>query len=243
MKKYYVIWRAGRGAGFFSIVSSVLGHIRFAEENQLIPVVDMENFPNIYTEKLEVLGSKNTFEYYFKGINTKPLAEVYKTQNYLLSGGGYPANFTMSVSTDPSLLVLWNKYFALNEFTSKYVADFRRCLEIDERTLGIHFRGQEMRRAASHPLPMTLKQAISLTTEIMATGKFDKIFVVTEGSNYLKKFQKAFPDKVVSTSAFRSYIWNSYRIRLRKLHNYKLGLEILTDTILLSECGGLVSGS
>ena len=243
MKRYYIIWREGRRAGFFSIISSILGQIRYAESNDLIPVIDMENHPNIYNEKESILGTKNSFEYYFKSLQEETLEVVYSSGNLKLSEGRYPANFTMSISSDPTLRTLWNRYFILNEYTSDYIDDNRRNLKIDSRTLGIHFRGQEMRRAALHPLPMTLRQAISLTNEIMATGKYEKIFVVTEGSNYLKKFEKAFPGKVVSTNAFRSFIWNSYRLRVRKLHRYKLGLEILTDTILLSECGGLISGS
>ena len=90
---------------------------------------------------------------------------------------------------------------------------------------------------------MTIKQAISLTKEQLNSGSFDRVFLVTEGSNYLKEFKRAFPGKVIHTSSFRSLIWNSYKIRVRKFHYYKLGLEILTDTILLSNCGGLISGS
>ena len=90
---------------------------------------------------------------------------------------------------------------------------------------------------------MTIRQAIRLANEQLNSGNFDRIFLVTEGSNYLKKFKRAFPGIVIHTNAFRSFIWNSYKIPVRQLHYYKLGLEILTDTILLSECGGLISGS
>jgi len=243
MNRYFIIWREGRGAGFFSIIASVLGHIRAAEDKGLIPVIDMVNHPNIYNEKKEVCGSRNSFEYYFKAMQTQSLQEIYREGNYELNGGQYPKNFTMSISTDPSLLEIWNKYFQLNETTSAHIDEVQNILNVDSRTLGIHFRGQEMRRAARHPLPMTIKQAIMLTHEQLNTGNFDRVFLVTEGSNYLKKFKRAFPGKVIHTSAFRSLIWNSYKIRVRKLHHYKLGLEILTDTILLSKCGGLISGS
>ena len=235
MNMYYIIWREGRGAGYFSIISSILGHIRIAESRGLIPVIDMENYPNTYSEKEVICGSRNSFEYYFKAIQSQSLQEIYREGRYELSGGQYPKNFTMSISTDPSLLEIWKKYFLFNETTLTHIDEMQSNLKIDSRTLGIHFRGQEMRRAALHPLPMTIRQAIRLTNEQLNSGNFDRVFLVTEGSNYLKKFKRAFPGKVIHTNAFRSFIWNSYKIPVRQLHYYKLGLEILTDTILLSE--------
>ncbi len=243
VSEFYIIWREGRGAGFFSIISTILGHIRISEAKGLTPVVDMENHPNAYIEKDEICGTKNSFEYYFKPMQKVSLNEIYQEGKYELSSGQYPNDFTMSISTDPSLLDIWKKYFVLNETTSVHIDTIQSSLKIDSRTLGVHFRGQEMRRAALHPLPMTVKQAIAISKGLLESGNYDRIFLVTEGSNYLKKFKHAFPGKVIHTSAFRSFIWNSYKIRARKHHRYKLGLEILTDTILLSKCGGLISGS
>ncbi len=242
-RKFYIIWRNGKGAGFFSIIASILGHIKIAETQNLQPVVDFKTYKNVYSEKEQVNGSENAFEYYFNPIHEESLDEIYASGSYELSGGEYPENHTMSVSTDPSLLQIWNKYFVINNEVEKRLNNLRGKLEIDNRTLGIHFRGQEMRRARSHPLPMSIKQAVSLTQKMLTEGAFDKVFVVTEGRNYLRHFKKAFPGKVVASESFRSFIWNSYRFKVRKLHHYKLGLEILTDTILLSECGGLISGS
>jgi hypothetical protein len=242
-KKYYVIWRNGRSAGFFSIITGIIGHIKIAEKLGMIPIIDLDNFPCIYQEKEKIFGTNNVFEYYFEPTSNKKLIDIYKSKQFFLSGGGYPPDHTMSISTNLELIDIWRTYFKLN-IQSQEKLDVRRTnLLINERTLGVHFRGQEMRRFRSHPFPMKLRQAIALAQKELATGNFDKIFFVSEGENYLNKFEKSFPGLVVSSDSFRSRYINSYKIYPRKRHFYHLGVEILTDTILLSECGGIISAS
>ena len=62
-KKYYVIWRNGRSAGFFSIITGIIGHIKIAEKLGMIPIIDLDNFPCIYQEKEKIFMTgqvKNT---------------------------------------------------------------------------------------------------------------------------------------------------------------------------------------
>ena len=47
-KIFYVINRSP-GAGLFSNLTFVLNQLKFCEENQFIPIVDMENFTTIKT--------------------------------------------------------------------------------------------------------------------------------------------------------------------------------------------------
>jgi len=241
-KKFYIIWRKDR-AGFFSIVAGIMGHIKYAVNNDLIPVIDLENFSCLYSEKKTINGEKNVFNYYFKSSWSEELEDIYKSGNFILSGGDYPKNFTMSVSSDPKLLSIWNSFFVLNDSTKRYVQETFVSLNINERTLGVHFRGQELRRARSHPMPMSLKQAKYLISKELASGNFDKVFIVTEGSNYLRSLEKKFPGKIIFSDSFRTRYFNAYTFPLRHHHYYRLGLEILTDMILLSKCGGLISAS
>ena len=53
---YYVIFIRDKGHGFFSNFYHVLFHISIADFYNWIPVVDMENYRNLYNEK-----KKNTF--------------------------------------------------------------------------------------------------------------------------------------------------------------------------------------
>ncbi len=238
---YYVIWR--EGGGLFSILASVLGHLRLAMALGAVPVVDMQNFPSVYRENEPVHGSMNVWDYYFEPVSTCTLNQVYESANVLVSDGSYPAGTTMSVSSDPSLLDIFDSRIRINERTQVALTSRRNAVKVGQRTLGIHFRGQEMRTAVSHPFPPTLPQVMTRARRLLASGEFDQIFLVTEGREYAEVFSREFGELVVYADNYRAHRSNAYREYPRPQHKYLLGLEVLTDMLLLSECGGLISGS
>jgi hypothetical protein len=71
--------------------------------------------------------------------------------------------------------------------------------------------------------------------------KCDKIFIVTEDIDYLNAFQKEFKDKLIYLKRPRSRCsaFFSHNIHFenysRNSHRYKLGKEILIDSLLLSD--------
>ena len=240
-KTYYIIWR--EGGGFFSILSSVLCHLQIAESLGFIPVVDFKNFTSTYSENQQINGSHNMWEYYFEPIHDASLDEVYESGNFVITDGRHPAGAVMSVSQDESLLDTFHKYVVLNPTTLATLNSAKKHVEIDEFTLGIHFRGQEMRRARGHPFPPTLQQVFSNTDLLLTRGAFKRIFLVTEGAEYEKAFIKRYGSLVQTLPHYRRFKKNSYSINPRVNHRFLLGQEILIDTLLLSECGALISGS
>ena len=83
-KIFYVI-RGSPDAGLFSNVTFILNHLKIAEKFKFVPVIDMENFPNIYNEKKPLYGNLNSWNYYFKNINKYTLKEVYKSKNIIFT--------------------------------------------------------------------------------------------------------------------------------------------------------------
>ena len=65
---------------------------------------------------------------------------------------------------------------------------------------------------------------------------YEKIFLCTEEKNYLDTLKKEFKNKVFSMNSFRSNKNDAFKIYPRNNHRYKLGKEILYETILLSSC-------
>ena len=238
---YYIIWR--KGGGFFSILSSVLCHLQIAENLGFSPVVDFKNFTSTYSENEQINGSHNMWEYYFEPIQSVPLNKVYESGNFVLTDGGHPAGAVMSVSHDESLRDTFRKYVVLNSTTLAALASAKQKVEIDEFTLGIHFRGQEMRRARGHPFPPTLQQVFSNTDLLLERGSFKHIFLVTEGAEYEKAFTTRYGSLVQTLPHYRRFRKNSYSIYPRMNHRFLLGQEILVDTLLLAECNSLISGS
>ena len=240
-KQYYVIWR--HGGGFFSIISTVLARLQIADREGLLPIVDLANFASAYQEVQPVKGVTNVWEYYFEPIGEVQAIENYSKQEYFVTDGSHPKLAPMSISASTELLSYWNKYVKIRPEINSSILDDCEYLSISLKTLGVHFRGKEMRTAPGHPFPPTFRQICREIDEALAGGNFEQIFLVTEGKRYLRKFQARYGERLKYTYSFRSNLRNMYKIYPRSNHRYLLGLEILKDTMILSRCGGLISGS
>ena len=65
--------------------------------------------------------------------------------------------------------------------------------------------------------------------------------IITEEKNYLQKFKQSFGNNLIFYNSFRSEINDAFEIYPRKLHRYRLGLEILIECLILSKCNGIIS--
>ena len=52
--------------------------------------------------------------------------------------------------------------------------------------------------------------------------------------------KKSFPTNLYYLDTFRSRKDNAFKIYPRKLHRYKLGLEILLEALIISKCQGFL---
>ena len=51
-KIFYII-RRYPWAGFFSNITFILNHLKICKKMKFIPIIDMENYPTIYNEKIK----------------------------------------------------------------------------------------------------------------------------------------------------------------------------------------------
>ena len=73
--------------------------------------------------------------------------------------------------------------------------------------------------------------------EIIEEKKVDKIFLATEELDYLNFFKREFGKTLIYLkSPYRSNRNDAFETYPRKFHRYKLGREILIETLLLSSC-------
>ena len=70
---------------FFSNLLFVLNHLIISKKFNAIPVVDMENFSNFYTENKKINNTRNVWEFFFSPISDYKLNEVYQSKNVLFS--------------------------------------------------------------------------------------------------------------------------------------------------------------
>lgn len=234
-KLFYIIRRNGGGAGFFSNFVHVLSHIKIAENLDMIPVVDFENFKTYYNENHIINSTKNSWEYYFNQPAPYSLEEVYKSKHVFYSDGDFPWELWQSeLRNKDNYKAIYNKYIKILpeilESVKKY-DDF-----FNAKTLGVHFRGKEMNYAISHPFGATVEQMFYYTDLLLEKYSLDKIFLLTEEKDYQDLFIKRYGNKVLFTDSFCVPKVNVYNIYPRENHKYLLGFEILRDALLLSKC-------
>ena len=238
-KIFYVI-RRSPGAGFFSNLTYVLGHLKIAENHNLIPIVDMENFPTIYNEKKSINKSKNSWEYYFEQVSNYNLKEIYKSKNVILTSNIFENHVPTDMSLNNTFKQTINKYIKIKTNIKNEITFYKKKhFTSGKKILGVHFRGTTYKTARGHAFPLPknmMKKNIDL---LIKKFNYEKIFVVTEEQEYLEFLKKQYGKKIICLNVFRSNNRDAFKHYPRLNHRYKLGKEIMIEALLLSFCDGI----
>jgi hypothetical protein len=240
-KLFYVIRQQSEGGrGMFSLVSSVLCHLDIADRFGLEPVIDFEHFRTVYNEQDRINGTANAWEYFFQPVSPYTLTDVYQSRRVIFSDNGYPEGYSYSITQEPRLYAVYDKYVKFNPDITAAVDDLAQRHFSGRKVLGIQFRGQEMRTASGHWFPPSKKQMAAAVTKLLKEHDFSMIFVVTEEASYLDFLRKRFGDSVIANDHYRTYGVNAYKQYPREQHRYLLGREVIVDALLLARCQGLI---
>lgn len=254
---YYIIRRKSPWAGFFSNYFYVLSHLSYANKKGWISVVDMQNYPTLYTEDSELFGTKNGWEYYFKQPGDISVEQALKSGNYVLSRNEYLGEEGVPVYTINQghitsdmvkyLYPLQQKYIPVNEAIMTEVNMQFEALIGREKCVGIHIRGTDMKVAQNeHTLPPGVARSQKALEEILELEKNIKIFLCCDEAEIVNNFRDKYGDRVVFLPAYRSIGNTMQGIHMqsskRPNHKYLLGKEVLMDCIMLSKCDYLVCG-
>ena len=238
-KKFYIIRRTP-GAGFFSNLTYILGHLEIAEKYKFVPVIDMANYPTIYNEKKILKKTYNSWEYYFKKVSKFSLNEVYKSKNVIFTSNFFEEHMPTDMSLKSEFRRLIKKYIHIDlEITNKVKSFKKKYFKDSDKILGVHFRGTTYKTARGHAFPFTKKMMKENIDNLIRKFKYNKIFLVTEEKKYLDYLIKHYGKKLIFCNVYRSNVLDAFRHYPRINHRYKLGKEILIETLLLSKCDGL----
>ena len=238
-EKSFLIIQQTSLAGFFSNFNYVLNCLKLAESKNLIPIVDMENFPNLYNENQFIYNTNNSWLYYFDQVSDYSLEEIYKSKNVYFTSGVLQKNMKRDSGIKDNIVLIKN-YIKINSRINDEIKSFQDEFIKNKKVLGILFRGQNQRFAARHALPPSIKQMFNRTSKLLDKNSFDKIFLCTDEQLYLDKFKEKFGDMVVCYDSLRSYNENRMLRYTRNLHRYNLGKEVLIEMKILSECSMLL---
>ena len=235
-KIFYVI-RRSPGAGLFSNVTYVINHLKIADKHNFIPVIDMENYPTIYNEKRSINGIKNSWLYYFEPVSKYSLQEVYESKNVILSSNRfYHDFFTHKIYENKNLLKFFNRITVKKSIQIKVQKFLKKISFKKYKTLGIHYRGTSYKDSANHPFPPTFSQLVKKIDNLLKLNKFDKIFFATEDKEMFDLIIKKYKNKIIYYNSFRSIKDDAFKKYSRHNHRFKLGEEILIESLILSKC-------
>ena len=239
-KIFYLI-RRSPGAGLFSNVLYVMNHLAVAEKHGFEPYVEMQNFKTIYNEKQTINNTKNAWEYYFKQVSENSIKEIYKSHKIIVTDNRFYKTFKHSF-TDNKLNKFAKKYLKIKKKFSIEANNFiKKNFNSKSKTLGIHYRGTSYKSSANHPFPPTKKQIIDRSKYLITKYKYNKIFLCTEEKEIFQALTKEFGNKICFIKeSYRSNIDDAFKKYPRSNHRYKLGKEILIESIILSKCHGLL---
>jgi len=237
-KIFYII-RRSPGAGLFSNLIYVINHLKIAKENDFEPFVDMQNFKTIYNEKYTLNKTLNAWEYYFEQVSKNSIRDVYKSHKVIITDNKFYKKFKHTI-TKNNLNQIAKKYLKTKKIFILKANNFVKK-NFKNKTLGIHYRGTSYKTSANHPFPPTKKQIIDRSKYLIKKYKYNKIFLCTEEEEIFQALNKEFGDKICFISeSFRSNKDDAFKKYPRQKHRFKLGKEILVESIILSKCQGFL---
>ena len=233
-KFFYVIQRSP-GGGMFSNLNYVIHHLYLAEKLNFIPVVDMANFPTLYNENKSIMGTLNSWEYFFEPVSPYTLKEVYKSKNVVITDKNTKKNKFFDglryLTNDHKKIFF--KYIKIKKYLIKEKNNFLTKKLKNKNFLGVHFRGTDYKNRERHPLPATKKQIVKNINILKKKFNFDYIFLVTEEKDYLNYLKKEFKNVISYSKLYTNKNQIFFESQIKDLR-YKIGKTNIIDMLILA---------
>lgn len=242
---YYLIRRRSKNVGLFSYVLTALGHIKYAEEHNYVPVVDMLHYESPYLDKE---NPKNVWEYYFEQPRGICLDDLKLKRNIVLSTGELPVTYPgFDIMQCSNRLEQWRDLYKrnirYNDATSKFLIEqYNKYFSSNERVMGVLCRGTdyETTKPKGHPIQPRIEEVLEKVKLEMVNQKCDKVYLATEDKIIYDRFLHQFGEKLIFPEIeFRPYNGEKLITEIeveRKDDKLLKGLEYLMQIDLLSKC-------
>ena len=249
---YYIIRRMDEKTSLAEMYRMVMGHIRYSLSKGWLPVVDMQNYPNLYLSP-EKLGNENAWENFFEQPFRVGLEQAYNGENVILSNGDvvkpYP-DYSMSLAQKKNdELIEWRMLIKMRlmrirpEITEKISAMREKIFSPEDVLLGVLLRGgnHPERKIKGHPIPPPPEFAANAISDDFKEWACTKILLATEDASVAELFRNNFGDKCVSLDQIYALCYDTEKIDASDDKFFIEGVKSLAQTILLSECNSFVA--
>ena len=244
---YYIIRYMSEVEDLSDIYRMTMGHVYYALSKGWLPVVDMQNYPNLYLLS-EKLGKENSWEYYFEQPLKIKLEQAYNGENIVLSDGfkiePYPDYSTnLLEKKDDTLaewrmLVKWGFLKVKAEFADEIAGIHEELFLPKERVLGVFLQGKD-----DSP---SIESATAIAEAKFTEWKCNKIFLITQSQSVVEAFKNKFDDKCILLDQLDVEYYNSDTTtdsESSELEDepFLRGKKYLTQMVLLSTCNFLIA--
>lgn len=246
---FYII-RPTYSIGLFACSGRAIAEFAYAEEHKWIPIVDMQNYPNMYLPTKN-LYKENSWEYFFKQVSNYSLKEVYSSKNVVfgdvrnarrmenwLKGGDIYKN------------KLWNKVIKLKDnLQDELEEEYHRLVKGSngQKILGVLLRGTDYvnLQPENHAIQPSSSEMIKIAAAKLKEWDCKYIYLSTEDATILREFQKFFGTRLLFTNQVRyENTGNRFLASIKTDRNndeVKRGKEYLISIMLLSRCNNLIT--
>ncbi|MDR0579159.1 MAG: hypothetical protein LBG21_00950 [Campylobacteraceae bacterium] len=261
-KTFYIIRIPQDTVGLFSIILTNLTHITYAVKNGYIPVVDLKNIKNLYSD-----GKSNAWELFFEQPMGYDLDDIAASKNIILSSlERIHETYSMNVNEiyynqykDKFLVFkdIYKKYIKANQSSLEYIqTDFNAVFQHGRRVLGVLCRGTDytLKKPKGHPIQPETIDIIKKAKEIIKKYNCSHIYLATEDESVYELFKSYFRDilltnrqKRFTNEELKDVRYLAQINRDREDDKYLTALEYLSSINILSKCncfmGGRTSGT
>ena len=197
---------AGDSCGLFSIYTSVLSWLIFADEHGMTPIVDLKTYLSPYLEWWEV-GRKNAWDFYFEQpVANYSLRDFERSKDVQIVYGDSAPDIPSfyDILDDQRSIERWrlvaNRYAPLRlEVLERYQnPDFEAALS--SGIVGVLARGTDHvnLRLKGHFIQPSFDQLIARADSFLARLPIKtKVYLVTEDVNILGEFKKYYGDRLI----------------------------------------------
>mgnify|MGYP007121848652 CR=1 FL=1 len=239
-----------REVGVFAYYRYVLGKVRYALEKEYIPVVDMQNYSNVYTGWPNTSG-QNAWEFFFEQPFGISINDVRGCKNIILSSiDTYEKNMSFNdYGANKELMEQAERYIRFNESLRLRIDEkYKELFTGRGKVCGIKLRGTDynISKLKKHAIPPDVEDVYDEIEKVINEvwhEKFDYFFLSTEDQAILEFMQNKYGNRLLYLQVERylpDEIW--YNVNKSVEERRKEGIEYCLDVALLAKCNSLIAG-
>jgi len=252
---FYLIRFRRQKLGLMALYINVLLRIDEGLRRGLIPIVDLQNYPNAYLDE-DQLHKSNAWESYFCQPFEYQLEDVYSSKNVVLSNMetpllGSPREFWES-NLSSSNAFRWydeaHKYMPLNESINKYIEEqYQQLFAGRGKVLGIVSRGTDLIGFNGHSVQPSVQSLADKANFLVNELGYDSVYIASDSDVALKELAERIVVPTFSFSQRRFDDFASSNVSVlsdfhfnRENDSFLKGKEYLAVVELLAKCNGLM---